>query len=263
MRWKTSGLIFGWRRDDWLPEVLMDFLHCHLPAVANRIGHSLTQPLLTRLHMTIRAFWLSFIVCLTGCAAPTLSLEGAKAYAGFDVRQFVATRFTDKQSVSRGDLTYYTAYFNEVNNRQLFRPIEEITNLCKAQDGELTRTTQYLDNPVAKSFPNPTAEAFSAFAEARYAYQKNPTQLNRDMLLTAGGTAFSRAEYFNTAYDSKGAMKGYEAAARTEAYGTFQCLNKLDRIKRWAVAISPLGFVKKQANEGLSTHELVIEIRPL
>jgi hypothetical protein len=218
---------------------------------------------LTRLHITIRAFWLSFILCSAGCAAPTLSLEGAKAFAGLDVRQFVAARFTDKQSVKRGDLTYYTAYFNDVNNRQLFRPTEEITNLCRAQSGELARTTKYLNNPVTKSFPNPTVEAFIAFAEARNLYYNNPTQLNRDMLLIAGGTAFDSAEYFNTSHDSKGAIKGYEAAFRTETYGTFECLNKLDRMKQWAVAITPLGFVKKQANEGLSAHELVIEIRPL
>jgi hypothetical protein len=213
--------------------------------------------------MTIRAFWLSFTFCLTGCAAPTLSLEGAKTYAELDVRQFVATRFTDKQSAKRGELTYYTAYFNDVNNRQLFRPTEELTNLCRVQNGELTRATKYLDNPVAKSFPNPTIEAFNAFAEARYVYYKNPTPLNRDMLFIAGGTAFDRAEYFNTSHDSKGAIKGYEAAARTETYGTFECLSKPDSVKRWAVAITPLGFVKKQANEGLSAHELVIEIRPL
>jgi hypothetical protein len=193
---------------------------------------------------------------LSACATSTLTSQEASQYAGMTLPQFLDARFTDRQSKHDGGNIYYTAYFNDVNYRQLTRPRAEIARFCRAQGGEPVRAQAYIGNPVARFFPDPTIEAMRTFS---YAARKGYSQ---DVSSGAAANAFAETARLNGRYEAADAMRAFSAAAEQVTYGLFECrTSATPNSPAWRVSITPIGYLPKDSNNDLTTHKLIIAIR--
>lgn len=195
-------------------------------------------------------------ILLSACATSTLTPQDATQYAGMTLPQFLNARFMDRQSKHDGDSIYYTAYFNDINYRQLTRPREEIARFCRAQRGEPIRTQAYVGNPVARFFPDPTIEAIRTFS---YAARKGYSQ---DVSSGAAANAFADAANLSGRYEAADAMRAFRAAAEQVTYGLFECRTPAtSNAPAWRVSITPIVYLPKDPNNDLTNHKLIIAIR--
>jgi hypothetical protein len=199
---------------------------------------------------------LSLCLLLTGCATSTLSSVDAEKYKDATLTQFLADRFQDRQSVFHENSVRYAAYFNDVNNRQLFRPTQEIINFCRAGSGEIVRTRRFSGDPVGKYFTSPAKAAWEA---AYFAVSVG----RPDLALRSAQMSFEETERINARFDSEGARKAYNEAVSGVTYGAFECKYASALTRNWRVDIVPVGFLPRSPDGNLlSNHKLVIEISP-
>lgn len=189
------------------------------------------------------------LLFLTGCATSALSVEGAKQYASLDLNEFLAKRFSDKQTERVGNSIRYDAYFNDVNYAQLERPTTELVNFCKAQGGNAERTVAYSGD----LFQRYRTSATRAFLEgSTYARSRG---LSRDQAAEVGQELADQAQQRNKMVNAR--ARGY----KTDWYGEWSCQGVA---KPWRANIVPISLTPNVLGKYGSGNldMMVIEITP-
>lgn len=196
--------------------------------------------------------------CLSGCATSTLSASDAQKYASLSPAGFLAQRFNDEQTKKISGHILYTAYYNGVNYRQLFRPTSELILYCQSQGGVPLQTQAYKGDPLLHVFRNPMLEGIEVIAIGR-SHNSSQSVIDRATALVVQDALDT-----NRRYDQAGAQKGFREANDKKMFGVMTCFAEADqREKKWSVSVTPVGFIPKKPGEDLSNHKLVLDIYPL
>jgi hypothetical protein len=161
----------------------------------------------------------------------------------------------------------YNAYYNDMNNDQLYRPKTELEYFCNAQKGSFRAEQIYNKNFVSAAFKNPS-DAFEEAMKTSYSgavtVGLGPVAITHSMNDFKSTIAQSEAEQvvrYNEKADRKGAELGYMDAANAGSFGRFICEN-ISQDMQWHVTIVPFTFRSKDPSNGMSTHKMKILIIP-
>lgn len=166
-----------------------------------------------------------------------------------------------------GKSVIYKAYFNDMNNEQLYRPKKELQLFCKAIGGRFKTSSNYKKNFVSSAFENPSQVFYNTLnenfnGEVTYGLGgvKITQRLNDLKPLVAEARA-EQAEWENVRLDRKGAELGYMDAANAGSFGSFYCLS-IDKETLWSSTILPFSFRSKDPANNLTAHLLKVIIIP-
>lgn len=193
----------------------------------------------------------SIVIALCGCASEAMTPTAATKYASLNLTQYLAIRFSDKQSrkIPHGHL--YEAYFNGVNYRQLERPSGEVDALCQAQSGSLRLQTKYAGDPTGRYIEDPLVWAQN-FGRAQ-------ERVNQTLGWAAAEVGYEQAQRFNQLFRTTEAREAYMKALASGAFGLFECLDSAPpKNSKWSVAIMPAGMTLKDPMNDLSNNMMLI-----
>lgn len=204
--------------------------------------------------LMISAF-VAFFGVFAGCANQPLDKSELVRFVDKPVDVFIKSRFTGTPKTDKPGAAVFTAYYNSVNNRQLYVPATDLGNLCRAQGHVFFHTKKYTGNPLAKSFPSPDIVAIEAYASTL------ELTGNYNIAQVASAGAANRQAELNARYEIPDAQAGFAEANTHKLFGLFECRLNDEKTVAWNVSITPLGFLPKDPSNDLTAHKLIVLVK--
>lgn len=137
----------------------------------------------------------------------------------------------------------YKAFYNQMNNKQLFRAKTELENFCLAREGTFKAEHQLRASFMDMVYVNPS-RAFKQLADEHYGHlyalspeNKHAIKQSFDNLNPVMGLAeFQQPLYVLS--DKELALGGYLEAVNMGAFGTYSCLGNA-KTTGWKVTVLP------------------------
>lgn len=197
---------------------------------------------------------ITFLLTLTGCANSPVNKEDTKSYK--DVEGFLNDRLINKKSYNKGEGIGYVAYFTEVNDRYLKKPIHDAKGYCELNEGTWSRVSTTSNKNLYKNYNKFIVDAFAAKAMVYKAEMYNSSDYEKYKAY-AFEKAMSKAARFYNSSNYKNLLWVIERAAKNGFLGTFSCGVKNE--SKWFISVTPRNL-RPGVSGTLNSHSAVLDI---